>query len=300
MFNQKFEPEDGKILHGAGQSPEAFLKYSKTVENFKPSIYMTYIRINEINEKLALKINRMKKINPKLMLQIGLNLKARNIGQQCKEIINKKYDSDLLCMIRLFKKLNRPVFLRIGYEFNNPAHNYKPKEFISAWKYIADLFKKNNCVNVAFVWDACSAFNKDIKEIMEYYPGDKHVDWFGNNLFGVQHFKDNSSKITEDFYKESINHKKPLMIAESSAIKSSDTKKKKSWNGWFVPYFSWIKSHPNTKAFCYINWDWGKDWKMPEWGNCRIEENEFVRKKYVKEMADKRYIHLSKTTSIFK
>lgn len=278
-FNQKFEPDDGKILHGAGQSPDAFLRYSEAVGKFKPVAYMAYIRINEISEKLKSKIEEMKKINPKLMLQLGLNLKAKNIGQQCKEVNESKYDPELRLMINLVKELKNSVFLRIGYEFNNPSHGYEPIEFISAWKHIVDLFRKSNCENVVFVWDACTAFSKDVEEIMKFYPGDAYVDWFGDNFFGVQHFKDNKDKVTEEFYKESEKHKKPFMIAESSAIKTGTLKGEESWEAWFKPYFNWIKSHPNTKAFFYINWDWAVDWKQPEWGNCRIEENEEVSKK---------------------
>lgn len=289
-FNQKFEPEDGKVLHGAGQSPEACLKYFKAVGEFKPVIYMAYIRINEIQEKLHQKIIELKEIDQRLMLQLGLNLKAKNIGSQCKEVIEGKYDAELTKLFNEIKTFKNPVFLRIGYEFNNPTHDYKPEEFIGAWKYIVNLFREQDCSNVAFVWDACTAFNRDIKEIMKYYPGDEYVDWFGNNLFGVQHFKDNQDKVNEDFYQESLKHKKPFMIGESSAIKTGTIKGEDSWKAWFEPYFNWIKSHSNVKAFCYINWDWAVDWKTPEWGNCRIEENEFIKHAYSKEMADKRYV----------
>lgn len=288
-FKQKFEPEDGKILHGAGQSPEQFRKYWNAVENYKPIIYMIYNRINDIREKFPRKLKELCSIDKNLCLQLGLNLKPKEEKEKCKEIAQGKYDEEINFLLKTLKNFKNPVFLRIGYEFNNPTHNYSPKEFISAWKYIVDLFRKNNVENVAFVWDACTAFDKDIKEIMEFYPGDDYVDWFGNNLFGVQHFKDNMDKVTEDFYKESENHKKPLMIAESSAIKSGTLNGEKSWREWFVPYFNWIKSHPNTKAFCYINWNWAVDWKQPEWGNCRIEENEFVRNEYIKEMSHKRF-----------
>ena len=290
-FKQKFEPESGRILHGAGQSPEQFKRYSKAVGKYKPLIYMLYIRINEIKEKFQDKVNEAKKISPNLMLQIGLNLKAREIGEQCKQIIKGEHDKELLYFIKIIKDYKNPVFLRIGYEFNNPTHNYNPKEFILAWRYIVNLFRKNNCDNVAFVWCACTAFNRENKEIMEFYPGDEYVDWFGNNLFGAQHFKYNLSKVTEDFAKESENHRKPLIIGESSPARMGVDKGKESWNEWFKPYFKWIKDHPVVKAFCYINWDWGKDWKMPEWLNGRIEENEEVRKLYVKELSNKKYLH---------
>ncbi len=291
-FKQKFEPPAGKVLHGAGQNPEQFKKYWNAVENYKPSVYMLYIRINEIKEKFQNKVSEAKKISPDLMLQIGLNLKARNIGEQCNQVSEGRHDKEILELIKSIKNYKNPIFLRIGYEFNNPTHNYKPKEFILAWKHIVDLFRKNKVWNIAFVWDACTAFNRDIKEIMKYYPGDDYIDWFGNNLFGARHFADNKDNVTEDFAKEAIKHKKPLLIGESSPARTGVDKGKESWNKWFKPYFKWIEDHPVCKAFCYINWDWGKDWKMPEWLNGRIEENEIVRKLYVKELSKNKYIHL--------
>jgi beta-mannanase len=292
-FKQKFEPKEGKVLHGAGQSPEQFKKYWNAVENYKPIIYMTYIRINEIKEKFRNKVNEAKKISPDLMLQIGLNLKAREIGEQCKQIIKREHDQEILFLIKTIKEYKNPVFLRIGYEFNNPTQGYSSKEFISAWKYIVELFRKNNVKNIAFVWNCCTAFTRDINEIMKFYPGDEYVDWFSDNHFGAKHFTEvnNPKIITMDFLQEAEKHKKPVMIGESSPAKTGVGKGKESWNEWFKPYFKWINDHPIIKAFCYINWDWGKDWKQPEWLNGRIEENEMVRKLYVKELSKKIYIH---------
>lgn len=277
-----------KILHGAGQSAGAFLRYCNAVEKFKPCLYMLYVRINEIGKKFPEKLKEMENISDRLIPQIGLNLKAKELGEQCPEIISGKYDKEINLLTSLIKK---PAFLRVGYEFNNPDAKYKPNEYIQAWKHIEKLVRKNK--HLILVWDCCTAFSKNIKEVMKYYPGDTNVDWFGNNFFGVKHFKDNKNKVTEDFYQESVRHKKPLMICESSAARVGVLNGQKSWDEWFKPYFKWIVEHKNVKAFCYINWNWATDWKQPEWGNCRIEDNEVVRINYVKELSDRRYFHLS-------
>jgi len=282
-FKQKFEPKGKRVIHGAGQSPEQFRKYWGAVGKNKPAVYMTYIRVNEIKNKFSININEMLKFSKGLIPQIGLNLKVKNEGSKCLEVSKGEYDNELRVLCKILKKLKNPVFLRIGYEFNNPTHNYNPKEFILAWKHIVKLFRKNKVDNVAFVWCCCSAFNRNIDEIMSYYPG--------NDLFGVQHFKDNKNKVTEDFCREAEKHRKPLMICESSAAKVGVLEGEKSWNGWFKPYFTWIKCHEVVKAFCYINRNWGIDWKQPEWGNCRIEENEIVKKNYARELNNPIYLH---------
>ncbi len=294
-FNQKFEPKGNKIIHGAGQSLETFTNYWNAVEKYKPKIYMTYIRINKIKEwsrNIEEELNNF----PNLMLQIGFNLKPKGEKEKTKEIVNKKYDNEIFKLIKFAKKFKKGIFLRTGYEFNNPNHNYNPKDFIFAWRYIVNLFRKNNVKNVAFVWNCCTAFTRDIKKIMEYYPGDSYVDWFSDNLFGVKHFtnKNNPKIIAEDFLKEAEKHKKPVMIGESSPAGIGVEKGEESWNNWFKPYFKWIEDHPIIKAFCYINWNWGKDWKQPEWLNGRIEENEIVRENYLKELSKSKYLHYTK------
>lgn len=291
--NQKFEPIGNKIIHGAGQSLSQFKKYWEITKEYKPLLYMEYIKIGEIKEKLSLKIKSLCSINTKLYLQLGLNLKPRNIKEECKGIANGGYDEEILFLIQTLKDFKNPVFLRIGYECNDPTHAYNPKDFIDAWRYITKKIKEHTAENIATVWSVCTAFNRDINEVMVYYPGDDYVDWFGDDLFGVKHFTDanNPKIITEDFCRESEKHKKPLMICESSAARVGVLNGKESWDEWFKPFFKWIHEHPIVKAFCYINWDWAIDWKTPEWGNCRIEENEVVKKMYIKELSKACYIH---------
>jgi len=287
-FNQKFEPKGNKIIHGAGQSPEQFKKYWDAVEDFKPLIYMTHNRIDELKEKFENKIKDMLEISDNLMPQIGLNLKSRTKGAICKEVADGEYDSEIIFLIKVLKRLKNSSFIRIGYEFDKSG-KYNPKEFVEAWKHIVDLIRKNNTNNIATVWCACP-YN-GTAPVEPYYPGNNYVDWFGIDVFSVRHFKDNQYAPVENFLKLAEKHKKPIMIGESSPARTGVDKGKESWDEWFKPYFKWIKSHSIIKAFCYINWDWGKDWKQPEWLNGRIEENEEVRKRYVKELSKPIYLH---------
>jgi beta-mannanase len=291
-FKQKFEPKGNRIIHGAGQSLEQFEKYWEVVKENKPLIYMLYLKIDTIKEKLPEKIKEMQKVSQNLIPQIGLNFISKTKGNQCKEILDGKYDSEILFMISYLKILENPVFLRLGYEFNEPK-KYDSQEFILTWKYIVDLFRREDAKNIAFVWCCCSAFSRELESIVSYYPGDEYVDWFGDDLFGVRHFteKNNPKILAEDFLKLAEKHKKPVMIGESSPARTGVDRGEESWNEWFKPYFEWIHSHQIIKAFCYINWDWGKDWKQPEWLNGRIEENKIVSKNYCNQMKNPRYIN---------
>ena len=217
-FNEKFEPRGSKILHGAGQSPSQFKKYWDISKNAKPVIYMEYVKFNEVKEKLTKKLQNIKETSNNLCLQLGLNLKPRNDKEKCKEISEGLYDEDLLFLIEQLVNFKNPVFLRIGYECNNPSHNYNTKYFKKAWIHIANLVNKNSS-NISLVWCVCTAFNRDIKEILEYYPGDEYVNWIANDLFGLRHFKDNEDQVTENLCEFAKNHKKPMMIGECSPAK---------------------------------------------------------------------------------
>lgn len=286
-FKQKFEPK-GKILHGAGQSLETFFRYWEAVENYKPCIYMTYIKFQHLDQWIK-KIKKETKIFPNLMLQIGLNLRIDG-EDKTKEISEGKYDEELSKLSKTVKAIKNPVFIRIGYEFDK-KDRHNPQSYILAFRHIVNFFEKNKVENFASVW--CSCPYPGTEPFEQYYPGDKYVDWFGIDIFGVELFKDNKYKPIKEFMNLAIKHKKPVMIGESSAIKIGIENGEKIWKEWFIPYFKFIWDNPQIKAFCYINWDWGKDWNTPRWMNSRIEESKLVRKRYVKELSNPIYVHES-------
>jgi len=288
-YKQKFEPEGNKILHGAGQSLQRFESYSDSVGRYKPIIYMTYAKIPKIQDWIK-KIKTESKKIPNTMLQIGLKLLDAEGSDKTSEVLSGKYDNDLDDFFKTIQDLGNPSLIRIGYEFDKKG-KYNPENFVKAWKYIVDRFRKLGVQNVATVWCACP-FN-GTEPVEKYYPGDDYVDWFGIDIFYARHLT-GEYKPVEDFVSLAEYHKKPVMVGESTAAEVGVLNGEKSWNEWFAPYFNWIETHPIVKAFCYINWDWAEDktWgSAGTWGNCRIEENEDVRKKYVKELSKSKYIH---------
>jgi len=145
----------------------------------------------------------------------------------------------------------------------------------------------------AFYWLCEINFSSRNFYLEPYYPGDDYVDWFGIDVFYARHIT-GKYKPVEDFLKLAKKHKKPVMIGESTAAGVGVLDGEKSWSDWFKPYFELIKNHKQIKAFCYINWDWvlDKHWGSPgTWGNCRIEENEIVRKRFVEELKKEKYLH---------
>ncbi len=52
---------------------------------------------------------------------------------------------------------NRPVYLRLGYGFNDPANKYAPDVYMSAWKKFHERIQAKGSTNVALVWQSASS-----------------------------------------------------------------------------------------------------------------------------------------------
>jgi len=284
-YKQKFEPRGNKVIHGAGQSFQRFREYSKAVEKNKPLIFMTYFKFNETDMWIA-RAKKQLKESPNLIFQIGL--KMHNSKSMVADIYQGKYDKDLTKLMKTMNHIENPVFIRIGYEFDWPDR-YDPKEFVRVWKYIVDFYKKMKVNNIANVW--CSHPFSNSAPVEPFYPGDDYVDWFGIDLFARKYFKDDKYLPVQNFFKLAKKHKKPVMIGESTPAKVGVDKGIDSWNEWFKPYFKLIEKHSEIKAFCYISWDWKEDYNKPEWLNGKIQDNELVRKNFIKELENPKYIH---------
>lgn len=140
---------------------------------------------------------------------------------------------------------------------------------------------------VATVW--CYGYDDQKNSpFMDYYPGDEYVDWWGIDLFKPEEFK-NPEVLS--YLDNSLKYKKPLMIGESTPRSVGVLDGFRSWNDWFEPYFHLMKRQPNVKAFCYINWNWAFYPQWSDWGDGRLEENDFVSQRFIKEMEHSIFRH---------
>ena len=93
MGLEKFEPEGNRILHGAGQNLETFSNYWEAVEDYKPLIYMTYAKIENMPKWIKRIGGELEKF-PNIMLQIGLKLIIESKDRTL-DVLNGDYDEDL-------------------------------------------------------------------------------------------------------------------------------------------------------------------------------------------------------------
>lgn len=216
-----------------------------------------------------------------------------------KQIARGKYDHLLKDLAKWIKALGeRPVFLRLGYEFDGWEWNdYQRKHYLNVWKRIHSLFEEMEVNNVAFVWQS-KGVGSDQKVLEEWYPGDELVDWCGYSYFGNP---------DEEMIAFARRHHKPVFIAEATPVAEKNGKFYNSrlpypkvaeelWQNWFEPFFETVHSNADVvKAISYINIDW---YSQPMWMNnplfkkvdSRLQVNEKIAEKWKTEISSPRYL----------
>lgn len=291
-YRALLEPAD-RVLHGAGQSPEAFARYVHALgPDAHPALYMHYTGLKHLppGPMSALEACRAAYPEVPLIPQIGLSMTKDGSPEQHYEhdVAAGLYDAQIENLAESLRAFDAPVFLRIGYEFNGQWNGYERESFVAAWRRIVDALRAAGADQVATVW--CFAEEGNDKDFMQYYPGDEYVDWWSIDLFDKEHLV---SPFTEAFLDAAEAHRKPVMIGESTARRVGVHGGEASWKKWYAPYFDLIRRRPGIKAFCYINWNWAAYPMWHDWGDCRIEENPAVLEAFRKELACPLYLHAS-------
>ena len=188
---------------------------------------------------------------------------------------------------------NKPVYLRIGYEFDgtwNTGYG-NAGTYVTAYRRVVDVLNQQGVDNVAYVWQSSSSPIDDILEgyfenINDWYPGDAYVDWVGLSWFLLPDETPTAggnpatqSQLAEDVLSFARSRGKPVMIAESTpqgydlqALTNANISPvwdgtaganirsltaQQLWNEWFVPFFDFIHDNSDViKAVSYINADW--------------------------------------------
>ncbi|ARD45961.1 hypothetical protein A3Q33_17680 [Colwellia sp. PAMC 21821] len=308
-FGAVLEPES-KIIHGAGQDVESFNHYSSLfADEHKPLIYMTYVSISKGSEEVEKWKNKLKKeidsqVKHNTVLQIGLSFTGGNDKGKgrAEDAANGEFDEAINQIIQSLIELDRPAYLRIGYEFEGSWNGYTPNAYAATFKRIVNKARAQGLQNTAYVW--CSGGGSanfiDFDELMKYYPGDEYVDWWGVDIFSPEEI---TNPWLGKFYALSAKHGKPVMIGETTPRHVGVNDGKKSWDAWYGPFFNMVKQHPEIKAISYINWDWdywAKFLNFPwhNWKDARIEKNQYINKHYVNELKDPIWLHSQQTMKL--
>jgi len=126
------------------------------------------------------------------------------------DILDGVYDKNIRKIGEWIKRANRPVYFRIGYEFDLPQNAYEPELYKKVFRYIVDHFKGQGVFNVAYVWHS-AIHPTQTKDMMLWYPGDEYVDWVA-----ISYFNSAQQQAAARVAQKARELKKPLMIAEAT------------------------------------------------------------------------------------
>ena len=296
-FGRRLEPRGRVVLHGAGQTDNAtFKEYSAVMGDARPMLYMSYVDLKDDLPRYFRGLKRdVEGYADFVVPQIGLSLNGGDArGHYEDEVASGVLDGRVKDLCAGIQSLGRPVYLRVGYEFNGEWNGYSPGAYVMAFRRIALIVRECSAVT-AVVWD----FAPDAGKVnyMRFYPGDEWVDWWGVNLFSESSFE---SPVVKEFLGEAKARKFPVMIGESAPRRHPVTEGARVVDGWYKPYFALMRGHAEIKAFSYINWDWRIYKQWSDWGDSRVQDDAAVLKYWKGELADARYVHARGRTETLK
>jgi hypothetical protein len=285
--SNSFAPPSGETLLLVGQDRNSISRYVRATGSI-PGGTMLYTSIQEmkgLEESCEYGSGpqygkSLLRSYPHSVIQVGLYM----VGGLSNTLAGT-YDVHLLSLAQWIKKANRPVYLRIGYEFDNPLNHYAPELYVEAYRYVVDFLRKEGVRNAAYVWHSYCVENPG-QQWMDWYPGDDYVDWFGVSIFSTSQLWSASS-----FLKLAREHHKPFMIAESTPCGMYIMRGKVDW---FNHIFHFIEDN-SVEAFCYIdcNWDTMPMFQGQHWGDARIEDYRETKDLWLKEIHQDRYLKSS-------
>jgi len=322
---EKFEPEDGKCYIFVGQEMEAIGGldgYDGYVDRFESPYGITiYTNARPGDESYGYTYNGLDGLtylsnwgagdcfadaqlaSPKLAgcnLAIGFELVNHE-----KQVASGEHDEYITGLADWISKYpDKQVFLRIGYEFDGHSWNhYEPESYVAAFRRIRDILEARGVDNVAYVWQS-SGVNKDVDDIMSFYPGDDYVDWFAYSQFWQ-----GRCQTMIDLARE---HGKPLFIAESTpslrdenmndidVFLSNPDQAKVAWERWFTELFATVEENPDVvKAVSYINCNWPSQpmWYSPSmfsYVDSRLQLDDQLASLWEQKMSEATYINLKR------
>ena len=221
----KFAPPAGRALLLVGQNADDIDTYfDATVTAPGGLAVFTSLQLKGIND-----INSLMAKYPNSTLSIGVDLKG-----VIADVADGKADAKIDALLDALTAYNRPVYLRLGYGFDDPANKYEPAVYVSAWKKFHERIQARDITNVALVWESAALCGES--PLADWYPGDEVVDWIGTNY----------GECANGVIQFAREHYKPVMVEATSHGAG--------WDGWFTPFFKFANDNNDVvRAVTYIN-----------------------------------------------
>lgn len=348
----KFVPPENRVMLFVGQDLPAVREYTHSMTELPPAGTTTYANmvvhplspypvlgglsrgIGETASIFSGPVEQSAKLsvkeNPNSLLAVGLYIAdsaANGCSTRYLDAINSgEYDSYIDEMAAFFKALNRPVLLRIGFEFDGQWNCYQPEPYKRSFIRIVSRLREIGADNVASVWQSAT-WPFDNTRWEDWYPGDGYVDWIGLSYFVTDKEYMEGAPPDPDLCRNSLldfarSRAKPVIIAESSnqgydnarltrsVINKNDPKPVTAeviWDRWYRVFFDYVYANLDViKAVAYINSDWNLNpmWQcLPGvlggqtgcrdgyWGDSRVNANSYIMAKWIEELQKPQWLH---------
>ena len=172
------------LLHGAGQSPDAFQAYWDAMPNStKPMVYMAYTSLNRSQAEVQQFFETLEEQCAKYtddfytIPQIGLSMTSGGVGYDGAVASGELDDQIGYLVDALQHTLKRPAYLRIGYEFNGQWNGYSKHTYPKAFARVAKAVRSTK--KVATVWDYSADASKERLNWLDWVVDPELMDWAG-------------------------------------------------------------------------------------------------------------------------
>jgi len=320
-YGARFEPPDGFIYHGCGW--DGYSSQANYNAMFPPDRHPLVLQVvasmpgtrwfdvSHIVQSLTQHI-----VHPDSQyIEYGLHFQGRDSWMLDSVFaLTTTMDHYIDTLAIALRTVNRPFFLRIGFEFNGAWNPYHPYIFPQAFRKLAVELRARAVPEFATVWcyepDAPADFADSTSQGWKWYPGDDIVDWFGLDPFDMEHFNPalpdtergqlTKKGRTEAFLRFAGQRGKPVYLNELSArhvfmvhdsLDPQGDSGRADWAYWFAPFFQFVANHPEIKGWNYINLDWTRYQTYRDWGDARLEINTEIRTRWVDSLISPRFLN---------
>lgn len=189
------------------------------------------------NEKETLPFEQIKDQSKKGILPFISWQTDQLTGSQKDKLYNKiitgEYDTYLKACAEQMREYKDPVFINFQAI---PNSKETPSSFIQAWQYLYTFFNDLGVSNITWVW--CP---QNVQEI-NFYPGEKFVDWIGVSCLNYADTKDKKdwysfSDIYKPYREAFGKFEKPVMITAFGSCAGPNQSK------WFKDAFADIQKN---------------------------------------------------------